>query len=575
MITFRSMHPLALHPRAPANPPVRLRLRCLAAAFSVVTLLPAGVGAQVSLTHTEDAAPLQSGAIRLRVTTGWTRYDERFTPAGRRTLGDEISADPLGAQQLPLLAPRETGLQTLTGDPQTKLSFGRLAVQSGVRIVTTPIVVEYGLTRRLTVGVMVPVIQTRRAISVKVDSDSGTAARQGGANVGFVPAGARGDAATRNALVYAAYKSAADSLATLVTRCPANPTASGCAAVNLNPSDASAAGLLARQFADAIKAALGTDTATALLAPREGSALAARIDAQRALLNARVQKYLGATAGAGTGVFTQGAAFSYTDLQGRNGIPGLLQGSLGGGLDSLQTTNKLVIGGLTVGAQFLVWDHFRADTVTGSRLQTRMAVGAAYRYEAIPPDSARRLGVVSPTDGSAIELKSAMDVIAGVFGGTIAARYTTFLARTIDASLTGDPEAYWPVPGFGPLERTAGAVVGIDLTPRLFLGQSFAVDGHYGFERAAAPTYVRSAVPCTTACTPLTTVLPATATRTAQRVGLGLRYSTVDSFMRGQSTTPIEVSLTHLQTISGSDGVARLQRDQIQVRLFLRVRSRR
>ena len=59
---------------------------------------------------------------------------------------------------------------------------------------------------------------------------------------------------------------------------PPFSTATGCAAVNLNPSDASAAGLLARQFADAIKAALGTDTATALLAPREGSALAALLD---------------------------------------------------------------------------------------------------------------------------------------------------------------------------------------------------------------------------------------------------------------------------------------------------------
>jgi hypothetical protein len=56
---------------------------------------------------------------------------------------------------------------------------------------------------------------------------------------------------------------------------------------------------------------------------------------------------------------------------------------------------------------------------------------------------------------------------------------------------------------------------------------------------------------------------------------VGLRYSTFESFLRGRSTTPIEVSFTHLQTISGSDGVARLARDQIQVRLFFQVRSRR
>ena len=536
--------------------------------MSLVCAAPAVVRAQISLTHTEDAAPVPKGMLRVRVTTGWTRFDERFTPSGRRTLGDEISADDFGPRQLPLLAPVEKGLQTLSGDTQTKLSLGRLAARSDARIVTTPIVFEYGLTRRLTVGLLVPIVQTRRNLSLSVNKDSN-------ANVGFVPSRTRREAADRNALVFAAYRNAADSLATLVARCPSNPTAAGCAVVNVNPSAASAAGLLARQFADAVKSALGTDTATVRIAPRSGGALAARIDDQRALIDSRVQRYLGANAGANTGVFTQPSSFSYIDLQGRNGAAGLLQSSLGGGLDSLRTTNKLAIGGVTLGAQFLVFDHFQGDTLRAPGFQTRLAVGGAFRFETLPADSARILGVIAPTEGSAVELKSAIDVLSGIFGGTAVARYTKFFARPVDAPLAGDLEAFWPAPYFGSAMRTGGSVVGLDLTPRLLLGDSFAIDGHYGVERTGAPTFERAPLGAGVADSGIPAFAPNTAARNAQRVGMGLRYSTVDSYLRGQSTTPIEVSLTHLETITGGEGVARLRRDQIQVRLYFPVRSGR
>jgi hypothetical protein len=76
-----------------------------------------------------------------------------------------------------------------------------------------------------------------------------------------------------------------------------------------------------------------------------------------------------------------------------------------------------------------------------------------------------------------------------------------------------------------------------------------------------------------TVCSTATTL--STAARNAQRVGFGVRYSTVDAWQRGQSGTPMEVSFTHLQTITGDAGVARLQRDQVQVRLYFGVRSNR
>ena len=565
MITFGHMHPLGPL-RSIAARAASLSGRC-GTVLCLLALSAASSVAQtpLTLTHTEDAAPVPQGALRFRMTTGWTRFDERFIAGGRRSLADEVSADSLGAAQLPYLAPLERGLRTLAADPNARLSLGRLAAYSDARIVTTPIVFEYGLTKRLSIGVIVPIVQTRRNIAFGVNRDSS-------ANVGFVPARQRDSAAKVNALVYGGFRSAADSLAILVARCPANPSASGCAAVNSNSADAAAAGALARQFADAVKSALGTDTSTTRIAPKTGGEFASDIQIRQAFLNLRVRKYLGASAGASTAVFTQATPFSYIELQGRNGVPGLLQSSVGG-VDSLQTTNKLALGGATFGVQFQVFDHFRADSLPAARLQTRLAVGGGFKFEKLLQDSARTLGNIPPGNGSAIELRSAMDLITGNFGGTVAAHYTKYLVHTVNAPLAGDAEAFWPIPVFGTAQATAGAVAGLDLTPRLLIGSSFALDGHYGFERTGATTYDRTAPASCAVCDGAG--VTSTAARNAQRVGFGLRYSTVDAWQRGQAGTPIEVSFTHLQTITGDAGVARLQRDQVQVRLYIHVRSRK
>ena len=564
MITFGHMHSLG-SPRSRIARVASSRSRCRKTLILVCFgLLPSVVQAQLTLTHTEDAAPVPAGTLRFRLTTGWTRYDERFIAGGRRSLTDEVSSDSLGSAQLPYLGPIEQGLRTLSADPSARLSLGKLAAYSDARIVTTPIVFEYGLTRKLSIGVMFPVVQTRRNIAFGINKDSA-------ANVGFVPSRQRDSAAKANALVYGGFSKAADSLATLVARCPSSPTAAGCAAVNANAADAAASATLARQFADAVKSALGTDTASTHIAPKTGGTLATEIEAERVIVNARVRKYLGASAGASTSVFTQAIPFSYIDLQGRNGVPGLLQSSVGG-VDSLQTTNKLALGGVTFALQYQVFDHFRSDSITAPHFQSRLAVGGGFKFEKLLQDSARTLGTISSGNGSAVELHSAMDVITGNVGGTAVVRYTKYLPHTVNAPLVGDPESFWPVPVFGSADATAGAVMGLDLTPRILIGSSFALDGHYGFERTGATTYERMTPPSTCAvCSTAATL--STAARNAQRIGFGVRYSTVDAWQRKQLSTPLEVSFTHLQTITGDPGVAALQRDQVQVRLYFPVKS--
>jgi hypothetical protein len=548
----------------------RWLIAILGTAFIAAT--PALLAAQAYGTHTEDAAPVPKGVLRVKVSTIWTRFDERFTSTGRSPLSDDIATDSLGPRQLPLLTPVEQGLQTLTSDPLTRLSFGRLAARTDVRIVTTPIMFEYGVTRRLSIGVMVPLVQSRRSIQLRMNIDSLGRVDSTG-NVGWVPDRLRGQAAAANQLVYSGFQRAADSLGKLLTNCPANPNAAGCASVLANTADANSTRLAAQQFAAAVQAALGADSATSFVAPRTSGDLAGRIHDQRNLLNAKVQKYLGAGAGAATDVFSTASPFSYIDLQGRNGVAGLLESPLGGGLDSIQTTSSLKLNGFTLGAQYLLLDNFQLDTLPIKGVQTRILIGGAFRYQPLFPDSAQQLGRVSDGDGSGFELRSAMDVISGRLGATIAGRFVKSFPRTMEGPVFGDPEAFWVSPAFGPVTSTAGTVIGLDITPRLLFGDWFALDAHYGYERKGATTYDISAATATCAfCLPFS---PNTSARSSQVVGLGLRYSTADAYLRGLAKTPVEVSFTHLEAISGDPGVPRIRRDQIQLRLYFNVRPSR
>ena len=538
----------------------------------LVLLFAVPARAQVPLSHLDDAAPVPAGMMRFRVANVWTRFDQRFAAAGGTTpLGAPLSVDSLGVAQFPLLAPIEGSLRTLASDPLLRLSLGRLRVGSNARIVTTPIAIEYGVTRRLSVGLLIPIVQTRRVAQATVAGDSTHA------NVGYVSTAARAAAGQQNALVAAAFQRAADSLGVLLARCPANPTASGCAAVNANTADATAARARAIAFVGAVTT-LGVSSTTAIIAPRASSDLAATLDARRIQLNQRLQQYLGTAAGASTGIFTAGTDFSYIDLQGRAGVPAFLASPYGGGLDSIHTTERIGFGDIAVGAQFLVFDRFQHDAAPPPRVQSRLVVGGALRFATSRPDSAQSVVDIATGDGAGVEVHSAWDVILGHFGSTVAARYTKSFARTVQASLVGNPEAPFPYPLFGPRTRTAGDVLGLDVTPRLLLTESLALDGHFGLERIGATTYGASNAandPCINCQSGIQLYVDGTGSATTtQRFGFGLRYSTVDLFARGTARYPIEVSFARLVTLAGDPGVAKQSRDQIQVRLFYQIRRR-
>ena len=506
--------------------------------------------------------------MRVTITNGWTRYDTRYGENGiTRGLGDELSTDSLGPRQFPKLAPVEAALQTLTNDPAQRLTFGRLDTRSDARIVTTPIAIEYGITRRLSFGVVVPIVQTRRSVQVRVNEHTKSDTVRRG-NAGLIPDARRADAAANNAALVDALTKVSANLSALLARCQTSPAADECTPIRGQEAAAAAAAQRASAFAAGVRTAYGVTEETAVVAPLAGSQLAVRIEAERTALAAQLAAFApGTTLGT---LFNAPTEFSYADLQGRNTVPGLLQSGYGGGLDSIRTTERVGIGDVELRAAFVLIDRMQPDSLAPRGLHYRLGLGGSYRFGTSLADSARSLMDISTGEGPGAELRSALDVVSGRLGATIAGRYSTSFARSVDAALIGFPEGGFPYPSFGAVSRKGGNVLGIDLLPRLYVSEWLAFEGEYGFEHTGLPTYTMASGEECSACAPLAaSILPAA--RTVQRAGAGIRYSTVDSYLRGRARYPIEVSYRHLETITGDATAPKLFRDQIQLRLYYRI----
>src|SRR5207249_11186285 len=117
-----------------------------------------------------------------------------FTPHGRRGLGWALTGDTVGAAAGPTLARIEQDVRTASGLSGFVASLGRglLAVHAERRV--TPIGVEVGVTDRLSIGAMVPVVRVQTRARLRLDPS--------GANLGANPRWTTAGADTSNAAFF-------------------------------------------------------------------------------------------------------------------------------------------------------------------------------------------------------------------------------------------------------------------------------------------------------------------------------------------------------------------------------------
>jgi hypothetical protein len=517
--------------------------------------------AQSTTSLIPDATVLPRRAVGFRLSTSWTRYDELIGVGAPHNIASTLNTDSLGSALVPQFAIAESAIRSASGLSNFRLTAGNLVAIADSRVVTAPLIAQYGLTSRLTIGVVIPLVETRTTLFAQLNPQSGLA------NVGLNPAVANADQLARNAALVLSFRSAATSLQQKLTQCQTTPTAAGCSTLLDQQTAVQSLIQTTTSFTGALETLYGTDETHPgqLFVPIAGGPAQLAINTEIEKLITQYQGFLGsAISGSVVPAGGPGARDAFQSLLKRLGR------------DSLQSTDRSSIGDISIGATYQLANTF-GDTTRAAAGATRyrLAVNGTLRLGTGQPASRQQLLDVGTGYGqNGIEVGGAADVQFGQrYSATATGSYTLQLG-TIDVPRLANPGNVLLPLDVSPLNLggtyTAGNVAALSIVPRMRIAGYFAVTGQYAFVRTGADMYsvVGSPPPGSTSGVSLAGLGVASAT--AQQVGFGFTYSTLVGRDRGPGRTPFEASFSHLETISANGGpVAKTFRDQVELRVYL------
>jgi hypothetical protein len=523
-----------------------------------VGLLAAGgqVTAQSVSPTLSDATVVSRGMFRLMAQTDWTRFNEVYGPNGdtRIQLGDALGGN-LGVARLPLLGPAETGARQLAGNAVT-ISAGRLVVSADSRSVSVPFSVEYGLTNRISLGILVPIVQSRTVVTTQLNPKGDTTA-----NVGTNPAAFHGVATAfaANGAVASGLGTAGAQLSQQLTQCESTPTASGCPALLARSSEASALIASAENFVDGVRTLYGISPLVpgSLFVPISGSALQTTIDANLAAIRAGFSSF-GISPGTGA-LAAAGAPAANAQLQQlvRNSAFGI-------GLDSIGTSQQTSVGDIELGATALLFDSFGTGRI-GLR---GVAAGVVRLGTGHPPRENVLLDTGTGDGQTDFEVRGALDAMVGSrLLATVAGTFTIQTGSRSFIRLPATPGT--PIILDSPVSGSIspGNMYALRLNPRFLVTPALMVGALGTMSARSADAVTITSAPATT-----TTFAFASGSWTTYAGGLTLGYSSAAA-RSGTSGLPAEVLFTHLETLGANGaGPAKSFRDAIELRIYLGTR---
>jgi hypothetical protein len=176
-----------------------MRAPLVAAAMLVIPAFPGGVMLAAQAVERSDVPG--RGMIRVTFDPRIMTWDSDFTDAGRVALGRGLTGDTVGGTYIPAVARLEQQVRAASGlgGFVASLGMGRLSVRQERR--TYPVTTELGLTDRLSLSLMVPIVRTATRAALRLSPT--------GANLGLNPL-------TRDATAYATFFRQFDSTLTVL-----------------------------------------------------------------------------------------------------------------------------------------------------------------------------------------------------------------------------------------------------------------------------------------------------------------------------------------------------------------------
>jgi hypothetical protein len=507
--------------------------------------------AQATTNPQVDASVLPRGVGDARVLSAWTRYDELFGTAPGltgfpRNIAYSLNTDSLTSARAPQLAPSEAAIRALSADPTFRLTAGKLVAAANSRIVTAPLILEYGLLKHLTIDAVIPLVETRSTVFQQLNP------KLGAANVGPNPSLTSSQLRDSEGSLVASFRAAALALAQRLAQCQATPTAD-CATLLAQQSAVQTLIQSTGTTATAIETLYGGDASHPgqAFVPLSGSPIQNSIQARIVGLITQYQTLLPTVTISGT-VAGAGGPGARIDMQ---------QLLANVGRDSLASVSRTSIGDVSVGATLQLFNTFR-DTMAGR--QARLAVHGGFRFGTGEPADRNKLFDVATGYGQpGIEVGAASDLTFNRHvSATVLASYTAQLGTINVARVPAPANLLLPLTDPVPGTYTAGNVASISIIPRWRLAGYFVIDGQYTLTNIGADQYV-----------PVTTVASnaslGNAAATTQAVGFGFSYSTTGISNPAPRRLPYEVSFSHLETLTGTGGpVPKAFRDQVMLRVY-------
>lgn len=517
----------------------------------------------------DDAIPIVKGGVRYSIATTWNQWGSVFATDAlgntkRRPLLDALGTSSLGTTALPQLSGVEQAIRSLSGRTDFSLSLGTLEANGIVRQTVVPFAVDVGITRRVSIGIVVPYVESKQSTQLVLNR-LGT-----GATVGQNPTYATiggSTARAANGLLLLQLSQARTQLLAEITRCVPT-TALGCDAIRGNGA---AAQLLVLQ-ASATQRALATVYGDSLrggapVVPINGSALQTTINTALGQLR---------TAFAGFGINSIAATSLPIGASVISG-PGSLakiagDSSYGLAYSDLGGKRRAGIGDVDLTASLLLYDTFAANQQTrllNRGRGVRSLLSGGWRFGTAGGRRVEDPFDVPIGDGAnALLLRSTTDVMFNHrYWLSASLRVIHPLSDIVTVTLPLRPDSL-VLAAFrrGTARRSLGQRAELELAPRLVLGDFFGVSAAYLYRHVSQDAL--AVLSGADASTPVgsSTAAPS---RSFQAASIGLTYSSLSSYARGRSRYPVEVRFVHVEPLSGSGGVVpAVSTDRLELRVF-------
>jgi hypothetical protein len=544
-------------------------------------VLPCALRAQAVTGVGDDATLPKPGELRFSLGSLWNSWYERYgqgTP-GRpngslEPLGINFNFDTIGVAQFENLGAVQTSIRSLSGMPGFTASLGTSNVQLHDDILTTPLSLEVGVAKRVSMSVMVPFVTATSHVNF-VMNPTGFEPTLGFNPTLFAPAVIGTDAA-----FLAQFDSASAQLTRAITACGASPSTPGCASINANPSAARALIANANGFASGLAQVYGGRGASSgmLFVPIEGTAAQSAIEAKVSAFKSMYAAY-GSTAITATGPIGAQAPLTAAGMQSV-----LTDSTFGVNAKPLATSIARGIGNVELGLKVNLFDSFHGNDsarVAPKGFNWRESLGGIYRLGTNNiPSASDFTGLGTGDHPSSVEFRTFTDLFYGRhFWVSLVGSYTAQMSDQLTVRIPDSPtQVILASYRQETVQRQLGSTVDVQINPRWTVNEYFQISGQYYFRHKAADTYTGTFQVTDLAGDRLNldaAVLGQYTEMSESRFGIGATYSTVAAVARLKSGLPFDISYFHYETTLGSLGrVPKISVDQVTMRVYQRLFGR-